>query len=300
MIASLKFKDYQKNPIILPKKDSEAKGAYNPAVIIEDEIFYLFYRSVGLNGLTGRIYLAKSSNGVNFTKSLKPVIYPYYNYEKYGCEDPRIVKINDTFYLTYVGNSGKYCVGNICLATSRDLLHWEKRGTILKPREKWDKGQVKAGVIVPEKINGKYVMYFSGEEKPWKPSIGIAFSVDLINWEEEKKPVLLPREGYFDSKAIEPGTNPVVIEKGIFMIYNGWAEDNIYKPTGVLFSKDNPSKVIERGDKPILKPLRNWGNVFNCKNHIVAEGLVKYNNYWWLYYGAADKVVCLARCKVTK
>jgi len=301
MIELLKFKDYTKNPIISPESGSEIKGIFNPAVIVRDGIFYLFYRAVSSDELTGRIYLVRSTDGINFTEQPELIIYPEYNYEKYGCEDPRIIKVEDLFCLTYVGNSGKYGVGNICLAISRDLVYWDKQGSILQPGKSWDKGQVKAGVIVPEKIRGKYVMYFMGEEKPWEGgSIGIAYSDDLINWSEEDNPALLPRKGYFDSKAIEPGTNPVVEDEGVFMIYNGWGEDCIYKPCSVLFSREDPTRVLKREDKPILKPVKDWGKFFNCNGHIVAEGLVKYEEYWWLYYGAADRAICLARSEVIK
>jgi len=302
MISMLKFDDYPGNPVIPPDESSGVKGRYNPAVIVVDGVFYLFYRQVMTSDkITGRIYLTKSRDGVNFTGEPELVIYPEYDYEIYGCEDPRIVKVGNLFCLTYVGNSARYRTGNICLATSSDLIHWEKHGSILQVGRDWDSGQVKAGVIVPEKIKGKYVMYFMGEERPWEGGkIGIAYSDDLINWEKEDEPVLLPRKECFDSKAIEPGTNPILTEEGILMIYNGWGEDTSYKPFAVLFSKEDPSKVLERGDEPVLTPRKDWGKVFGCDGHIVAEGLIEHGGYWWLYYGAADRAICLARCKVTR
>jgi len=58
----------------------------------------------------------------------------------------------------------------------------------------------------------------------------------------------------------------------------------------VLFSRDNPSKIIKRSNKPVLSSKRNWGNFFGgISNHIVPEGLVVEKNRWLLYYGAADK-----------
>ncbi len=86
-----------------------------------------------------------------------------------------------------------------------------------------------------------------GEARPWVSAIGIAYSHDLYNWEEPlDQPIMLPRDGYFDSKGIEPGPNPVVIDKGILLIYNGWGEDNIYKPGGVVFSKEKPTKILKK------------------------------------------------------
>ena len=49
------------------------------------------------------------------------------DYEKDGgVEDPRLVKFGDTFYLTYTGYNKKDA--QLCLATSKDLLHWQRQG----------------------------------------------------------------------------------------------------------------------------------------------------------------------------
>lgn len=288
------FRDYEKNPILGPTgRGFDAERVYNPAVIIKDGIFWMFYRAEAGDGCTGRIGLAKSEDGIYFIRYPEPVIVPEYDYEAGGCEDPRIVCIGDLFCLTYVGNgSGK---GHICLATSKDLMHWEKYGPILQPAHSWNSHQVKAGVIVPEKINGKYVMYFTGEAEPWKTSIGIAYSDDLLHWYEPlDQPVLNPRPGHFDSQGVETGTNPVLTPKGILMVYSGWAGDCVYKAGAVLFSNKDPREVIWRSEGPILEPAMDWGKRFNCANHAVAEALLWHKGRFWLYYGAADKVVCLA------
>ncbi len=157
------------------------------------------------------------------------------------------------------------------------------------------RGQLKAGVIVPEEIGGKYIMYFMGEAKPWVSAIGIAYSHDLYHWQElQDQPVLLPRDGFFDSRGIEPGPNPVIVDEGILLIYNGWEEDCIYKTGGVLFSKENPTKALKRTDVPWLNLSRDYGRRYGTGNHCVAEGLVRHNNQWLLYYGAADRLVCMA------
>lgn len=292
MIGS--FKDYEGNPVLEPTGEGfDAERVYNPAVIIVNGIFWMFYRAEAGDGCTGKIGLAKSKDGIHFIRHPEPVIVPEYDYEVKGCEDPRIVRIGNTFYLTYVGNGLE--VGHICLASSKDLIHWEKHGPILQPTKAWDSRQVKAGVIVPEKIGGKYVMYFTGEARPWETSIGIVYSDDLLHWHEPlDEPVMKPRPDNFDSKGVETGTNLVFIPEGMLMIYSGWAEDCVYKAGAVLFSKDDPTQVLWRSTKPVLEPRVDWGARFGCANHVVAETLLYYRKHFWLYYGAADKVVCLA------
>jgi len=297
------FVDYERNPILLPGQGFDSERAYNPTVIIEGDTFYMLYRGETGDSITGRIGLAQSPDGMNFTRHPDSVIIPEHEYEKFGCEDPRITKIGEIYWLTYVASIDKYNVSNICLATSRDLYHWEKHGPALKIEEaRWDSGQIKAGAICPEKINGRYVMYITGEEKRWEPAIGIAYSDDLVNWKEyEHNPVLLPRESSYDSKGIEVGTAPVITEEGILLIYNGWGKDTLYKPGAALFSKDNPARVLWRSESPILTTSKDWGRELKGEsgvNHVVAEGLLKHKGYWWLYYGAADKAICLAKCKV--
>lgn len=291
------FIDFKENPILMSGLGFDSRGAFNPAVIKEGNDYFMLYRAESLeDGLTGRIGLARSQDGINFVKHPEPVIVPDQDFDRAGCEDPRLVKIGDTYYLTYVGNCVRYETGNICLATSKDLIRWEKHGSILNPKKDWDRGQVKAGAILPQRINGKYVMYFMGEKEPWKTAIGVAYSNDLINWYEPlSKPVLLPRKGYFDSQGVEPGPPPLLTEEGIWLIYCGWCETCVYEVGAVLFSRDDPSKVLQRSDELIFTPARNWGEFFGgISNHVVAEGLVKDRNHWLLYYGAADRACCLA------
>jgi predicted GH43/DUF377 family glycosyl hydrolase len=290
------FEDYPGNPILVPSKGFQSRGVYNPTVIKEESSFWMLYRAETKDGLTGRIGIAQSTDGFYFTPHPEPVLIPDKDFDRGGCEDPRVAKVGDTYFLFYVGNSQKYYVSNICLATSKDLIQWKKHGAVLEAREgTWDSGQLKAGVIVPEKIAGNYVMYFMGEAEPWVSAIGIAYSDDLYHWEEPvQEPVLLPRNGFFDSQGIEPGPNPIVIDEGVLLIYNGWGEDCIYRPAGVLFSKEKPTKVLKRTDEPILNLSRDYGRKYRTGNHCVAEGLVSHKNQWLLYYGAADRLVCMA------
>jgi predicted GH43/DUF377 family glycosyl hydrolase len=60
-------------------------------------------------------------------------------------EDPRIVKIEDTYYLTYTGFDGINALG--CLAISKDLIHFEKKGIIV-PQISFEKFNSLAGMDV--------------------------------------------------------------------------------------------------------------------------------------------------------
>ncbi len=287
-------------PILGPEGSGfESKSVYNPTVIVDGSTINMMYRAEGEETGTGVIALAFSKDGKNFNRyKHNPIIRPDFDYETFGCEDPRITKINDTYYLTYVGNDHGKTPGDVCLATSRDLITWEKHGEIIQPAHDWDRSKIKAGVIAPKKINGKYVMYFLGEEKAWVTSIGIAYSDDLTNWEEPvDRPVLIPRKGYFDSKGTEPGATPVILENGILLIYNGWDEQHVHKTGWALFSRDDPTKVIKRCTEPIIEPELDFEKIGYVNNVTFAEGIIFFNGLWYIYYGATDNYIGLITIK---
>lgn len=288
------------NPVLKPEGTGfESKAVYNPTVIVDDGTINMIYRAEGKETGTGVLALAFSKDGKNFERyNCNPVIKPEFDYETFGCEDPRVVKINNIFYLTYVGNDHGRTPGDICLATSKDFIKWEKHGEIIQPSHQWNSSKIKAGVIAPCDVNGKYIMYFLGETNAWETSIGIAFSEDLISWKEPvDKPVIEPRQGYFDSKGVEPGATPVIMEEGILLIYNGWDENHIHKTGWALFSKEDPTKVIKRCEEPIIKPELDFETNGLIKNVTFAEGIIFFNGVWHIYYGAADECIGLVTIK---
>lgn len=277
----------QRDPILLPQGTGfECKAVFNPAAIMHGDSIYMLYRAEDWTG-TGKwngvstIGLAVSKDGIDFERHKEPVLRPELPYEiPGGVEDGRIIKVDDTFYLTYTAYDG--VSARLCLATSKDLMNWQKKGPIIS----WDWS--KSGAILSEKIGDRYIMYF-GDSNIW-----IACSNDLLRWEVEARPVLRPRKGYFDSRLVEPGPPPIVTADGILLIYNGADDSNRYSVGWVLFSKDDPTKVMARADQPILEPTESWEKYGQVYNVTFAEGLVKKGDTWYLYYGAADTYVGVA------
>ena len=275
------FAKYEDNPIMAPQGDGfEAMAVFNPTVIVEDGIFYMLYRAEDRKGVS-RIGLAESGDGINFVRRPEPVLSPTERYEIWGgCEDPRVVKIEDTYYLTYTAYNGWRA--KLALATSTDLIHWEKHGVIIP--WPWSK----AGAIVPWKINGRYVMYF-GDSSIW-----IAYSDDLTNWDVVNEPVMKTRPDHFDSRGIEPGPIPIMTEQGILLIYNGWNDNITYKVGAVLFSVDDPTRVLKRLDQPILEPTEVSELQGQVPNVVFASSLVQHEGVLYLYYGGADSCIGVA------
>jgi len=290
-------------PVLSPQGAGfESAGTFNPAVVEKDGKIVMLYRAQDKKG-TSRLGYAISEDGIHFQRSTQPVFGPEAPYEKGGgTEDPRIAEINGTYYMTYTGYNNVDGVGpgerdaQLCLATSTDLIHWVRHGVILAAYQgKWNAGWTKSGAILPEKINGKYWMYFLGDASDTSGQMGVASSEDLLHWANVlDQPVISTRPKFFDSKVAEPGPPPVVTPEGILLIYNG-ADDNLAYSTGwVLFDRGDPTKVVARADKPIFHPVETWEKVGQVPNVVFVEGLARRGTQWFFYYGGADKHIGVA------
>jgi predicted GH43/DUF377 family glycosyl hydrolase len=316
------------NPVLLPgdnvfhcpilKKNVkwEEKDVFNPAAVVRDGKVYLIYRAedvIGKYAGTSRLGLAVSNDGLHFEKMKEPVLYPdndslkVYEWEG-GVEDPRIVESEDsTYILTYTAYDGT--VARLMLATSKDLIHWQKQGTVLQGKYKntWSKSgaivaRQQGARIVAEKIKGKYWMYFGDTD------LFMATSTDLLHWtpvskNDSLKSILKPRPGYFDSRLVESGPYALVKDEGILLIYNGMNLDaggdqalakGAYCGGQALFDKNDPAKLITRLEKNFIRPDKEYEIAGQINQVCFLEGMVYFNHRWFLYFGTADSKIAVA------
>ena len=232
-----------------------------------------------------------------------------------GCEDPRVAMTEDGLYvMMYTGWNRK--VPRLCVATSRDLLTWEKHGPAFAKAYdgRFRDMACKSGAIVTKivdgkqviaKVNGKYLMYW-GEHM-----VAVATSDDLINWtpvlndQNELLGLIYPREGYFDSALTECGPPAIITDEGILLLYNGKNQTDerrdprfnagTYSAGQVLFDINDPYKVIARLDVPFFQPTADFEKSGQYVDGTVfLEGLVFFQGKWFLYYGCADSKVGVA------
>lgn len=283
------------SPILAPRGSGfESAGVFNPAVVKKGGRFVMLYRAQDGSG-TSRLGYAESADGVHFTRRAAPVLAPEADYERDGgVEDPRLVKIGGTYYLTYTGYNKREA--QLCLATSGDLLHWQRKGVIMPAyRGRWNVGWTKSGAILTEKVNGKYWMYYMADPAKDVNEMGVAFSTDLIHWTEAlDQPVLGRRPGRFDAKVVEPGPPPLMTKDGILLIYNGADARNVYATGWVLFDRNDPTKVLARAEQPIFQVEREWERAGQVPNVVFVEGMARDGDRWLFYYGGADKYVGVA------
>jgi predicted GH43/DUF377 family glycosyl hydrolase len=310
--ADLPFGEWHRaseTPILSPQGSTwESAGTFNPAVqsVVSVDYFnqpgsprvvpkvVMLYRAQDASG-TSRLGYAESKDGIHFSRRPDPMLSPEADYEKDGgVEDPRLQKFGDTYYLTYTGYNKKDA--QLCLATSPDLIHWERKGVILPAyKGNWNKGWTKSGAIVPEKINGKYWMYWLGTAADKTDQMGLSSSTDLIHWTEATTTPVLPRRlGMFDSRVVEPGPPPILTKQGIILIYNGADDRLVYRAAIAIFDRADPRKILYRSDTPIFAPEKEWEKVGQVPNVVFVEGMVPQKDRWLFYYGGADKYVGVA------
>jgi predicted GH43/DUF377 family glycosyl hydrolase len=285
------FVKYANNPILQPTGTTwQSKDLFNPTAWTDGETIWMLYRAEDSTGIgqwngTSRIGLATSTDGFHFEREAEPILEPTEAWElPGGCEDPRVVKIEDSYYLTYTAYDGK--TARLALASSKDLHVWQKHGLLFP-----DRGWTKSGGILATPIEGKYWMYF-GDSNIWA-----AYSWNLRDWTVIEQPVMQPRPDHFDSFLVETGPQPFLTEAGILLLYNGADNASVYACGQALLSKQEPAKVIARSEDPFLTPTAAMEINGQVPNVTFIEGLVWFKGRWFLYYGMADSGVGVAVCE---
>lgn len=248
----------------------------------------------GLEYLTtlSHLRLLYSDDGIHFHETLEnPLLVGIDSLEKFGIEDCRVSKIDETYYLTYTAVS-ENGVG-VGLRTTTDWKNFDNKGMIFPPHNK-------DCAIFEDLIHNK----FYALHRPSSPKIGgnyiwLAESFDGIHWGNHKC-ILKTRDGMWDSARVGAGAAPIKTEQGWLEIYHGANAENRYCLGAFLMDIDNPSKVIARTIDPIMVPTEDYelngffGFVVFTNGHIVDGDKLT------IYYGAADEFVCGAHFSIAE
>ena len=283
-VPIIKFKERRPGLEILSWKEN---GPHS--MEISDPRKYLIDGRMYLTSIS-HLRLARSRDGVHFTFSDQPFLFPATSYESFGVEDARITRIKETFYITYTVVSGDgYGVG---LASTQDFDKVERHGMILPPPNK-------DTCIFPEKINNYYVAlhrpiagFFS------KPSIWYAESPDLLHWSNHSC-LLRPKDNRWEYEKIGAGPQPIKTSEGWLLLYHGCGYDSVYSLHLCLLDLEEPRRVLKRGNCPILTPEDEWEKSGFFPNVVFSNGWIEHpDRLVQIYYGAADECICLAETTV--
>ncbi|MBE9468685.1 MAG: glycoside hydrolase family 130 protein [Bacteroidetes bacterium] len=263
----------------------------DPQVMLKDTRGVL-YKGKDYLSTISHIRLARSSDGINFTIDEKPFIAPANESEKFGVEDARISKIDDTYYINYTGVSEDgYAT---MLATTKNFINIERKGIIFAPLNK-------DVAIFEEKINGKYIALHRPDNHGFGlPSIWYADSPDMLHWGNHKC-ILRPDGSKWESQKIGAGAAPIKTEKGWLVLYHGKGDNSMYSLNLLLLDLNNPSKIIMQCKQPIFTPKEDYEKKGFFGNVIFSNGLViKPDGTILIYYGACDETICLATTSINE
>lgn len=327
----------KKQGVLLTKtsNDFEQEGVLNPAVIKEGEYVHIFYRAVAVGNFSSIGYCKLKGAFAIIKRHDRPLLSPQFEYESQGMEDPRIVKIDEMFFLSYTAYNGVNALG--ALAISADLIHWKKLGIIV-PQLTYDefnhlseykgklnvkylryneherilenKGQKvllwdKNLIFFPRRINGK--LHFLHRIKP---DIQIVVGVEKIEdltpsfWQNyflniQDYIVLVPKFKH-EVSYIGGGCPPIETPYGWLLIYHGVhdaLEGFVYSACVALLDLENPQKEIARLPYPLFKPEFLWEKQGEVNNVCFPTGTALFDDTLYIYYGAADERI--AYCSVS-
>ncbi len=302
------------NPLLAPNTNDpwEARAVFNWCPIKDGDTYHYVYRAMssselhlGLNSSVSTIGYAKSIDGEHFTDR-RQLIYPEFEWEKYGCEDPRMTKIGDTFYIFYTALGKFPFVADgikVAVATTKDFKTIETKHLVTP-------FNAKAMALFPEKINGKYVAILSvnTDNPPAKICIAEFDSLEDM-WSEEywiqwfagiDTHAIDPRRGAADQ--VEVGSVPVKTEKGWLLVYshiqNYFASpENFNKVFGIealLLDLKDPKKIIGKTNGPLFTANETYEQYGQIPQIIFPSGALIEGNNLKIFYGATDTVCCEA------
>jgi predicted GH43/DUF377 family glycosyl hydrolase len=328
------FKRHPANPIIRPGLyDWRNCVTFNPGVWLEGGMFYLYERTAGqLRPFHCYIGLLESNDGVNFRQvGDQPVWTPEQAGSKFGSvQDPRVVKIDDTYYMTYAfrpfacnyhptglgvpdteqaqypgfdGDPAKNMTRS-GIAVSKDRVQWEHR-CWPTPAELDDRDVI----LFPEKVDGRFALLrrplqFVGPKYGTdQPGIWISFSKDLDTWSD---PELLIKPAFkWEDGRIGGSTPPLRTGKGWLVFYHGVENRRpevrgvIYRMGALLLDLHDPRKVLARTRDFLMEPEEYYEktglfipNVVFPTGNVIKDGTI------YLYYGVADTAIALATAEV--
>lgn len=299
------------NPFLSPIADKhwEARATFNPSPVQVGNITHVLYRALGrpdaLMTPTGLSTIGKALtiDGKHF-QNRRQFIIPEHDWEKYGCEDPRVTYFEGKYYVFYTALGGQpFGPGNIkvACAISKDLETVDEKHLITP-------FNAKAMTLFPERVNGKVTVILTAhtDEPPAKIAIAQCDNIeelwDLEFWEkwhsELDQHTINPLR--FEHDHVEVGSQPIKTKYGWLLFYSyiqnyfGGGE-RVFGIEALLLNLADPHEIVGRTKGPIMVPEEIYEKYGMVPNIVFPSGaILNKNNRVDLYYGAADTVCARA------
>ncbi len=296
----IQLQRYEKNPILTHSNNRwESVNVSNAAATIYDEKVYLLYRAEGKERRAPdrawpitRLGLAVSENGYDISYRHPEPIFDKSDSDpwcEFGCEDPRISKIEETYYIVYVTMSRfGYSGDRLAYATTKDFKKFEKHGLLMKQLEQRTSG------FLPGKIDGKFVLF----HRPM-PNMWVSFSKDLKTW-ENMTCIFETKEGTWYENKLGIGAPPIETDYGWLLFWHGKNNKAEYALGIMLLDKNDPRKILKVQDKPILTCETEYEKKGFVDNVVYTNGAVRFGDKYFVYYGCCDHCLAVATVDVDK
>jgi predicted GH43/DUF377 family glycosyl hydrolase len=286
---------HEANPILTAADfPGDITWVFNSGVI-KHEGRYVMVCRVEDAALNAYLWVADSEDGVHFAPRLAPVEVPHDDpeYAEYAARtyfDPRITRLDDTFYICVAAHSRHTC--RLGLFRTDDFERFEWLGCISEPDNR-------NGVLFPEKIGGSYARL----DRPNVSRLGegdlwVSFSPDLIHWGRSRC-VLRRDDLRWAWHKIGGGAVPVRTEQGWLTIFHGvrtqCASHYVYQAGVCLLDLEDPTKLVAKAERAILIPTMDYELTGQTPSVVFpAAAIPEPDGSLRIYYGAADSVQCLA------
>lgn len=288
-------------PILSPQGDGfESRAVFNAAALDLDDTVFILYRAMGEDN-TSVIGLALSKDGVHIDERLpEPIYVPRAEFEQKrgkpngnsGCEDPRIVRIGDTLYLTYTAYDGVRAPRGAFSSISVDDFmerRWDKWSTpiLVTPDNVDDKDLA----LLPEKVNGEFLLYHRINNQ-----ICADLLTDLSSGKRVSRciEILAPRRGMWDGAKVGIAAPPIRLGSEWLMIYHGVSEGGATYRLAAALLDPNGTTILARCADPLFEPEEDWETDGEVARVVFACGAVVRGDTLFLYYGGGDKVLGVA------
>ena len=285
------------NPIIDWNPIPKAARVYNSAIVPYQNAFAGVFRADQRNG-RATLFAGISKDGVNIDLNPDPIEWvdedgkPHPTSYAY---DPRVVQIEDTFYINWCDDMQGPSIG---MGKTNDFKTFIRLPNPLMPFNR-------NGVLFPRKVKGKYLLLSRPSDSGHTPfgSIYLSESPDLVHWGKHRFIMANGGTGWWQGTKIGAGPNPIETTEGWLLFYHGVSgtcNGFVYSMGAALLDIDDPSQVLYRTRDYLLTPEKLYETsgfvpnvVFPCANLFDAKtGRIA------IYYGAADTYTAIAFTQV--
>ncbi|MDH3382299.1 MAG: pesticidal protein Cry7Aa [Flavobacteriaceae bacterium] len=322
------------------QREFENIAVTNPGIYQDNNTVHILYSATGKDHVSSIGYAYTEGPQKIIERNEKPIIKGELEYELKGVKNARIVKIEDTFYITYTSCDGNNQMG--ALATSKDLKEFQKHG-VITPCISYEKyGQLiknkcqnlsdkyfdhfqffnrsgmaddsntflrdKELIFFPKKINGQFVML-----NRIYPSIQIVYfnhweDLTISFWEEYLKNltdyIVFEPDGVYEIGNIGLGCPPIETNYGWLLIYHSvqiTATGNVYHVRAALLQIDEPQKILSKLYYPLFSPTQHWEKEDELNlGSLMPSGTAIFGDDLYIYYGASEKYVALAKLSLNE